>query len=805
MKVLVERIDAKFKTFGYFIVKRKFAVLVFMLVMMGLMIMSVPKLVIDTSTEGFLHKDDPARIDYDKFRDQFGRDEKIVIAIKTDDVFKPKNLQKLKKLHNELKNNVPYLNDITSLINARNTQGTEDALIVEDLFLNWPETDQELARLKEVAVNNPMYVDLLMSEDATFTVIVLESNTYTSLGQSSDNDLEGFDEAVTKEAIPFITDVENSAMVAAASAIVKKYKSDDFKIYLAGSPSVTAFLKSSMMKDMAKFNGLIILIIIVFLGLLFRRMSGVVIPILVVLLAVVATMGLMAFTHTSVSTMTQIIPSFLLAVGVGGTVHILAIFYKDFDTHKDKCEAIANTLEHSGFAIVMTSLTTAAGIASFSFSQIATVADLGIFGAIGVLIVLSLTLILLPAILAILPMKPKELQIESEHHDKMDGMLKFIALFSHKHAKAIVVSSIAFMIVTVMFALHINYSHNPLKWFKEDHAVRIATEIIDKELKGSVTLEIIVDTKKENGLYDYKILKKLEAMAEYAMSLQSTINGTRIEVGKAVSVVDVIKEVHRALNENRPDFYAIPENEKLISQEMLLFENSGSDDLEDFVDSQFSMARITAKIAWVDAYAYHEILHKMQKHIDENFDESVEVRLTGLIPLLATTISKAIDSSGWSYLLAFVVIALMMMLILGSIPLGLLSMIPNLFPVMIVLALMVIFDLPLDMFTMLIGSIVIGLAVDDTVHFMHNFMRYYHQNSETQGSITHALTGTGRAMLITSIVLSLGFFVYAFSTMNNLFAFGLLTGIAIIAALLADFFIAPALLALYFKKQRKTL
>ena len=803
MKVLVERIDAQFKKFGYFIVRHKFVVLLFMLMMMALMIVSLPKLVVDTSTEGFLHKDDAARIDYDKFRDQFGRDEKIVIAIKTDDVFKRQNLEKLKRLHDELNENVPYLNDISSLINARNTQGDEDSLIVEDLFIKWPETEAELDAIKAVATVNPMYVDLLISEDGTFTVIVLESNTYTSLGQSDADDLEGFDEVSTDEPLAFISDVENSAMVAAAEKIANKYNSEGFKIYLAGSPSVTAFLKSSMMRDMALFNGLIILIIIIFLGLLFRRLSGVVTPILVVVLSVVATMGLMAFTATSVSTMTQIIPSFLLAVGVGGTVHILAIFYKDYDTHRDKTEAIAKTLEHSGFAIVMTSLTTAAGIASFSFSQIATVADLGMFGAIGVLIVLSLTLILLPAILAILPVRYKELKAHGEHHDKMDSILKSIALFSHKYAKSIVSGSLAFMLITVMFALQINYSHNPLKWFKADHPVRIATEVIDKELKGSVTLEVIVDTKKENGLYDYEILKKIEAVAEYAMTLETTVDGETVPVGKGISVVDVIKEVHKALNENRPDFYAIPNNADLISQEMLLFENSGTDDLEDFVDSQFSKARITIKIAWVDAYAYHEILEKMQKHIDANFDKSVEVTMTGLIPLLATTISKAIDSSGGSYLLAFVVIALMMMFILGSMPLGLISMIPNLFPVMIVLAIMVIFDIPLDMFTMLIGSIVIGLAVDDTVHFMHNFMRYYHQDPDTKGSITHALTGTGRAMLITSIVLSLGFFVYIFSSMNNLFAFGLLTGIAIIAALLADFFIAPALLALYYKKQRK--
>ncbi len=802
MKTVVERIDKRFEALGFFIVRYRFVVLLSMLFVTLSLIYHLPQIKIDTSTEGFLHKDDPARIAYDSFREQFGRDEKIIIAIKSDGIFTPSNLQRLRDLHHELASEVPYLNEITSLINARNTQGSADTLLVEELFEKWPANRQAIEKIKKLALNNPLYKNLLISEDGTFTVIVLESNTYSAVGDDESDTFTGFEEETSQEKV-FISDAENSALVDKARQIIRKYQDSQFQIYLAGSPAVTAFLKSSMMKDMSKFNLIVILTIIIFLSLLFKRISGVVLPILIVVLSVLATIGLMAWSQTPISTMTQIIPSFLLAVGVGASVHVLAIFYKSLDTDKDKERAIAHTLGHSGFAIVMTSLTTAAGIASFSLSQVATVADLGVFAALGILLVLLLSLLLLPALLAILPLKHRPVVHKDGHHDRMECILRRIAVSSHRHARAIVTGSVLFMLVTIFFAVQISYSHNPLKWFKEDHPVRQATEVIDAELKGSISLEIIVDTNKENGLYDYTVLKQIEALAHYALSLKKAadIQGGHpgYFVGKATSVVDIMKEIHKALNANDPGFYVIPEHADLIAQEILLFENSGSDDLEDFVDSTFSKARVTIKMPWIDAYAYKEVLEKLRTYVSTHFDDSATVTLTGLIPLLTTTISAAIDSSGISYLLAFGVIALMMMLVLGSVRLGLISMIPNLFPIFFVLALMVIFDFPLDMFTMLIGSIVIGLAVDDTVHFMHNFVRYHTRHPDTKESIIHALTGTGRAMLITSIVLSIGFFIYMFASMDNLFAFGLLTGSAIIVALLADFYIAPALLALYFR------
>ncbi|HFU74575.1 MAG TPA: RND transporter, partial [Helicobacteraceae bacterium] len=373
MKRSIKKVDTLLYAMGQGISAHKFKVLVLMLVLIFGMISQVPKITLDTSTEGFLHEEDPVRVAYDKFQHQFGHDEKIVIAIKTDGIFKLENLEKLKKLHQELQAEVPYLNDITSLINARQTTGDADSLLVEDLFETWPKTESQMAAKKAYAMHNPMYSNLLLNSDGTFNVIVLEANTYTSLDASGhtvdeatpDFDAGFGDDVSSDEEKAFISDGEIAQMVHKVREITKEYKADNFQIEIAGSPSVTETLKRSLQKDIKKFNGLIILTIIITLSLLFRRVSGVVFPLLAVVLSVLSTVGLIAFFGTPIKIPTQILPSFSLAVGVGTSIHIMAIFFHHFDKYGDKREAIAYTLGHSGLAIIMTSLTTAAGIGSF--------------------------------------------------------------------------------------------------------------------------------------------------------------------------------------------------------------------------------------------------------------------------------------------------------------------------------------------------------------------------------------------------------------------------------------------------------
>lgn len=762
----------------------------------------------DTSNEGFLHKGDQILLTYNDFRDQFGRDDMLVLSIESDNIFSDTFLRKLQTLHNEIEQNIPYVNEVTSMVNVRNTRGEGDVLLVDDLLEDFPVSQSEFDSLKQLVLDKPLYKNQLISEDGRFTTLVIESNVYS--GDEEEDLFSGFEEDAAEETTTldsgkFLSDQENSEFVEAVRQIAQNYNSEDFTIYLAGSPIVMHSIKQSMKNDVKTFMRLAVLVIGLCLFIMFRRVSGVILPLLTVAISLISTIGLMVTFGISFKLPTTILPSFILAVGVGASVHILSLTYQNIRKGMEKLEAIIAAYGHSGLAIVMTSLTTAAGLASFSMAELAPIADLGLFSAIGVIICLLYTLTFMPALLSFIPLKKKKGTSETSA-SQMDSLLDWISEFSVKRYKLVLSIAAVFLLTGIVGVTQVRFSHNVLRWLPEDLDARIGTEKIDDKLRGTVVLEMIVDTGRENGVYNRDILTGVEKIMT---EIEQDFKNRPLFVGKTISATTILKEIHQALHENRAEFYKIPENEKLIPQEFLLFENSGSDDLEDVVDSQFQLLRATIKVPWQDALLYLPFMKDIESRFMAEFDDKkfegdkpVTITVTGLMSLFGRIIHAAIYSAAQSYLIALAVITLMMILLIGHLRLGLLSMIPNLTPILMVLGFMGWAGIPLDLFTILIASIAIGLAVDDTVHFMYNFKRYYEQLGNVLEAVRHTLHTAGRAMLTTSIVLSIGFFIFTFASMNNLFNFGVLTGTAIILALFSDLFIAPALMALVVGKKK---
>ena len=806
MSGIRQGIEKAMERFGYFITDRRYIVLILMLMVIAAFVSQVPKITIDTSNEGFLHEDDPILLQYNKFRAQYGREEMIMLAITAPDIFDMEFLEKLKNMHAEIEGNVPHLDEVNSLINARNTRGEGDQLIVEDLFENWPQNQQELDVIKKRALANTTYQDFILSRDGTVTTVMIQTQAYSTAGQEADV-MAGFDDSAAEETTAkpeqeakFLSDKENSEIVAATRTIVDKYMTDNFQIYAAGVPTIIDKLKGSMQKDMQGFTRMALGIIIIVLFFLFRRVSGVLLPLAVVIFTVLSTVGLMAATGTALKLPTQILPSLILAVSVAASVHLLAVFYRHFHETADKREAISYAMGHSGLAIIMTGMTTAAGLLSFSTSGVAPVADLGLFAGAGVLISLIYTLVLVPVLIAIFPIKHKGGKRETANHPMMDNLLQGMGEFSVRHATPVVIVGLAIMAVGLVSLLNIQFKHDPLTWMPEEWEVRKATALVDERMGGSTTVEIVVDTGKENGLYEPSIMNKIQMMHDQAVGLKYGEH----EVSKVVSVVDILKESNRALHENSDEFYTIPQQRDLVAQELFLFENSGSDDLENFVDSQFQQARLTLKGPWTDAGTSSEAIRKETALLNSIFGDEVSSYVTGMGTLFVRTMDAAITSMRDSYLIATVVIAVMMIMLLGDFKLGLVSMIPNLLPIVVALGVMSALQIPLDMFTMLVGSIAIGLAVDDTIHFMHNFKRYHQNSGDVSKAVHDTLMTSGRAIVVTTIVLSLGFFVFMASEMHNVFRFGALVGSTVIMALIADLILAPALMQLMYGKKKQS-
>ena len=784
---LRDRIEKGFESWTRWVFRRRWLVIGVALALGIAMASGVSRIEVDLTFEAFLHPDDPARVAYDEYREVFGREDAIVVAIRPAEVFSLSFLEKLRAFHRDIEREVPNLDEVTSLINARNTRGEGDELIVEDLLEDWPADAAALAALRERVLSNPLYVNNLISRDASFTTVMVELQTYSS-DAGPDDDLSFDEEEATAEP-GFMTGAENFEAVEALYEVVSRYEAPDFRLFVAGQPVVLNDVATAMMRDTPRFAGLAIFTIAVFLFVLFRRPVAVVLPLLVVVLSVVSTLGLMGWTGASIHVPTQILPTFLLAVGVGASVHVLAIFFQRLERGASREDALAGALGHSGLPIVLTSLTTAGGLVSFSVVRLAPIAALGVFAPVGVMLALVYTLTLLPALLAVAPMREARRAERGGRPGPIERMLTSFGDAGTGRPWTVIGITAVLCIVAAAGATRLRFSHNPLSWLPPEAPVRVATLEIDRELGGAMSLELVLDSGRADGLHQPELLRRMEALGR---SLEERPHAG-VRAGQTISIVDILKEIHQALNEDRPEFYRIPDDRLLIAQELLLFENSGSDDLSKMVDSQFQTGRLTLRAPWRDAIAYVSFFELAQQLARDTVGELAEISFTGALPFMTRTLENVIHGMARSYVLALLIITPLMVLLLGNLRTGLLSMVPNLAPILLTLGLMGWLGMTLDLFALLVGGIAIGLAVDDTIHFMHNFRRYHDQGRDVHAAVRETLHTAGQAMLVTTLVLTLGFLTFALSSMQNLRIFGLLVGFAISTAFLADVLLAPAL------------
>ena len=790
------RIEAAFETLGHFVHAHAGWVIGAVLLVVALGASQIPSIEVRVAMDEFLRADDPIRVEYDAFLERFGRDDVIVIAIEPTEVFDLGFLTRLRALHEELEDRVPHLRDIQSLVNARETRGEDDALIVGELMEDWPESAAELASIRTRALANPLYTGFILAESGRLTTITIELEAFSDFYDSGDA-LAGFDEEETDalddagDDDPYairLTGAQEAEIIGVVSDILARHEAPDFRIYAGGAPMMNAAMMSSMIRDILLFTLLSIVTISIFLAVVFRRAVAVAVPLVVAMLSVVGTLGAMGTLGIPAMPISEIVPSFLLAVGVGGTVHLLVIFRQHLDAGATREDAIAGALGHSGLPIVMTSLTTAGGLLSFLAAELVPIVVFGTVAPLGILVTLLLTLTLAPALLAVLPFD------HAPAHAKTDlvsiRLLTRAGAFATARAGRVLVGCAALAVLAGVGILRLELSFDSLAWFPDDLPVKVASRKLDAEFGGAVALEMLIETGEENGLHDPELLRRIDRAQHTVANLQVG----EVIAGKSVSLIDVVKEIHQALNGGAASAHTIPGERALVSQELLLFENSGSDDLQDLADSQFSLARFTMRLPMLDGSQYPPFADEVERIFDAQLEARADASLTGMMIVMGRSFVASIETLIRSYGIALAVITPLMMLLLGSIRLGLIAMIPNLFPIVLTLGVMGWAGIPIEMFSLLIGSVALGLAVDDTIHFMHGFRRGYASTGDVADAVRSTLRTTGQALLFTSIVLSVGFFIYALSDLSNLRNFGTMTAFAIVMAFVADVLLAPALL-----------
>jgi predicted RND superfamily exporter protein len=773
-----QTIETRFAELGSWAFRRRLTALAIALLLCASTTVPLGSLRTENSMESLFHSRNPARLALEEFRERFGNDDLLIILLEPPDLFDSGFLERLKQIHRELEETLPYLADIHSLVNARLTRGEEERLIVGELLERVPETPEEMAAFRTIVLTNPLYRNSLVSADGRCTAIGIEPDLYhlpDPLGEGEPLRLET---------------AQYAQMLERVETILEPHREAGIGVAIAGQPVVTVVLFDAMQTDVRTITPLTLLLVVVFLALLFRRLSGVIYPLIVVCAALLSSVGTMAALGIPLTNITGILPTFVLVVGVADSVHVLTLFYQRHRGTPDAAQAMRHAFGHAGPPVLLTSLTTAAGLLSFSTADVAWVAHLGICAPIGVLYALIYTVLLIPALVALLGVR-RLAPVSAGGTPPVDRVLVFVGDLAVARPRAVILIWVLLLLAAAYGFVGLRLSQNGMLWLPEHHPLRVDTAKIDAEMGGTLTIEVIIDTGEESGLYDAELMKKLDSSAA---ELEGYRRGP-IRIGKAATVTTVLKEVNRALRGNDPAAYRLPDTDQLVAQELLLFEMSGSDDLERIVSTDLRAVRMTLSTPFEDGMFYTEVIDEIETRLREEYS-SAEVALTGITTLFTQAVENILTSMARSYPVALIVVTLLMVLLLGRLEIGLLSMAPNLVPVLIVTGLMGWLRIPFDFATMTVGSIAIGLVVDDTIHFLHAFNRELERGADVRAATRQTLLTTGRAMFVTSLTLIAGFLAYTQATLQNLIDFGVLIAAVIALALLADFTLVPALLSI---------
>ena len=722
----------------------------------------------DNSNEAFFVEGDLTLATYHRFHDTFGNDEFVYILFETEDFFKPETVKLIAALATDLEENVPYVKDVKSLCNVEYIEGVEGGIEIYDLMEEFPETREQMEIIRKKALAEPLYLNNLISPDGRTAAILLEFDPYP--GDHVD---------ARRTIAPVVREILARSQYAS------------LEHYTVGIPIINYDIQAVTAKETPLFMLICIVLEMLILFWTVRRVRGVIAPIIVVILSVFWTLGIVGILGWTLNMLVIIIPTLLIAVGIGDSMHVIAEFQDQQQRGLGRKKAITNTLAIVGLPCLLTTLTTAAAFLSFLATAIKPIREMGVYAAIGVIVALVLSFVLVPVFFSFGKDRKKAVSQNPtpNRNDLFDRILGWIALINIKHPRAIFG---IFLVLTLLSAggyLLVKVESNTIKMFSKKLPVRQAFDYVDSHMGGSMSVEIMADTGKKDGVKDPAFLRQLDSLQDY-------INKHPLSM-KTMSVLDLLKKMNQALHENRPEYYTLPETKEQTSEYMFLYETAGGGELDKQVSFNYDIARLTARTKSLDTRDIKIFISDITGFAKEHLDPSIKIEYTGMIPMVNAMSELITSGQIKSFGCAFVAIALMMIIVLRSFKLGLISMVPNLFPVLIAIGFMGYAGIYLSMAVVTFAAIIIGIAVDDTIHFFMRYRREFNRTGTYEGALKATLSTVGRPITFTTITLVAGFSVFAISDISNIGDFGLMAGFAIIWALLADFFLSPAMMLLF--------
>lgn len=833
-------------------------------------ISGVSKFKIDMTMEAYFQADDPTKLAYDVFREQFGSDDVIFLnyEAKDGDVFSDQSLKALYQVQDQLLNyrlslkpnetsRLDHITEVKSLINVAYLESHSDSLISNPLIgKNLPKNASEREALRAKAIEHADIERVFVSPDSRFATILVKTNLgaevispENELDQPQANNLAeeysiddeliddelitagGIKDSEEREYDPLDdmqasweksqsttatqdlpktqfkqAEIEDYALVMEAinPILHQPNVTDVLAFYPAGMGPLMEFFNEIILKQLATVFVLSVLLILVVLWVLFRSLSAVVWSMSVVLLSLLWVIGLIGWSGATMTMMINIIVFLIIAVGVADAIHILSgyIYFRNLDQPHE--QALRSVFKKSGLACFLTSLTTAIGLIALTLVPIVPVKNFGIFASFGVLFAFMITVFVLPLMLDLwAPKKNRSDKNKDQDDDSLKDhiiqrVLKRIENVGYNNPKKIIAFFTLFTVFLISGMFNIKINSNLVELLPEGAPIATSVDIIDKNMAGSSVMDILFDANQANAFKDPKVLNKMEEIDRYIHEHYGA--GSQLAlVGKTTSLVNITKDAYRALHNNNQAYYRIPQDPTMLAQTLFMFNNANAKDRRQMVSDDYRQARMTITLKNAGSYVYVPMVEDIQRKMDNLFKPTkaqypdFEVSLTGNISLMF----KLVDYISWSQVksfgLALVVISLLLLIVFGSVRIGIIALFPNLMPIFLAFGLMGHFNIPLDTDTLLIAPIIIGIAVDDTIHFLTHYRAGMHETGNIKTAIQLSIREAGQAITFTSLVLGIGFLVFLFSPHMALKNFGVLSSLAIFVALFTDLLLLPAL------------
>lgn len=753
-----------FTTIARLILRNRTAFLVALFAGTAFMVYQATYIQVSFNSSRLLPTTDSTQIEYDNFKKTFDQaGNTIVVGVENYNVFAPENFQEWHQLEVDL-HQISGVENVISPTTSYNISRNDSLQQLElvPLISNFQHPD--LKALQNTFHGLPFYRELLYSKDLSTPLMLIQ---------------------IEKETL-YVKPIID--LVGAVKERVHKFeKENNVTVHISGLPYIRMANTRKTSYEIFMFIGLSLAITTVLLLFFLKSFKATFVSLLVVTFGVCWSLGLISTLGFSVTMLTSLVPSLIIVIGVPNCIFLINKYHTEYKAHGNQVLSVQRVIRRIGAATLITNTTTALGFAALILTDSIILQEFGIIAALNIMMVFVISIIIIPIFYSF--SKPPKKR-HYKHLDKrwVEGFISFLTRIVETKRKFVYITLVIFLSVALFGATKIYTTGNLTEEFHESDPLKKDLKYFEENFGGIVPLEIIVDTKKKNGVQKLSTLKRIDKLQEELAKIP--------ELSRSFSIVDPVKFAKQGYYRGDSSFFNLPTNQEKNFIFSYLPKGKDASILKSLVDTAGTMARITVQIEDLGTEDSKVLQAKIREKIDSVFDpERYDVIVTGASVVFLKGTSYLIRNLILSLVIAIFVIAIIMALLFRSFAMVFVSLIPNLFPLIITAGIMGYFGIPLKPSTILVFSIAFGISVDDTIHFLAKYrLELRNSNWNIHQSIVMAIKETGVSMFYTSIVLFFGFSIFVVSSFGGIVSLGILVSITLIIAMISNLVLLPTLL-----------